>query len=322
MKRLLRIGTRGSKLALAQAIEVKQALEKAHANLTCELTILKTSGDDFTAWKAKDAAQGKKNPPAMKGLFVKEIEEALMDGRIELAVHSVKDLQTDLPEELKISAVLKRQDPRDALVSKTGATLKDLPAGTSVGASSLRRQTQLMRIRRDLEPIAIRGNVDTRLRKLNAGECGALILAACGLIRLGLSKKISEYLSIADMLPAPGQGALGVEIRADNEELDGLLQKVNDPATHSEIQAERALLRALGGSCQVPIGALAHVDGQAITLEGAVLSPDGLKLIRKSVSGSKEAAEKLGKELASHLRAAGADRLLYGQWTDKQKIDR
>lgn len=315
MNSSIRIGTRSSALALAQATEVKVALEKAHPGLGCVLVTLKTSGDDFTAWK-KDARPEGGVP--LKGLFVKEIEEALLNGTIELAVHSVKDLQAELPPGLKLAAVPKRQDPRDALILREKGTVKSLAAGTKVGVSSLRRQSQLKRLRRDLELVSIRGNVDTRLGKLDKKECDALLLAACGLIRLGLSDRISEYLDPIHMIPAAGQGALGIEIRSDREDLLQLVQGVDDPNSHCEIEAERAFLKALGGGCSVPIGALARVSDTSLTLTGVVLSPDGLKVVRKEIVGSKQAAEKLGTELASHLRAAGADRLLYGQWAAKR----
>ena len=305
----LKIGTRGSKLALAQAEVVKAALEKAHSNLTCELKIIRTSGDDFSA--------GENRQDALKGLFVKEIEEALLEGRVDLAVHSVKDMETILPEGLKLAAVLSRGDPRDALVSREGRRLKELPAGTRVGASSLRRQAQLRRLRRDLEFVPTRGNVDTRLKKLDAGEVDALILAACGLIRLGLSSRITESLNPEEILPAPGQGALGIEIRADRREIEELVEAVDHLASRQAVEAERAVLRALGGSCRVPIGALAIVEGETLKLEGVVLSPDGQKAVRKQIAGSRRAAERLGSDLASHLRAVGADRLLYGAWATK-----
>lgn len=311
MKRLLRIGTRGSKLALAQAKEVKLALEKAHPDLTCEFTVLKTSGDDFTAGKPSAAA----GTTTIKGLFVKEIEDALLEDRAELAVHSVKDLATEMPEGLRLAAVLKREDPRDALVTKAGgASLKTLAAEVAVGASSLRRQSQLKRARRDLELRPIRGNVDTRLRKLDAGEYGALILAGCGLRRLGLEKRISEWIDTAVMVPAPGQGALAVQIKQSNEDVARFVSALDHADSHWEVIAERALLRALGGSCQVPVGALARVTGENLTMTAVVLSPDGLKAVKKEIAGSKKQAERLGKDLASHLRAAGADRLLYGNW--------
>ena len=308
----LRIGTRGSKLALAQAQLVKEALEKAGSGITCELQILKTSGDDFSTGESSALPA-----EALKGLFVKEIEEALLKGAIDLAVHSAKDMETELPKGLALAAVLKREDPQDALVTKNGWTLEELPANAAVGASSLRRQAQLMRLRRDLEIRPIRGNVDTRLRKLDEGEYDALILAACGLKRLGLQGRVSQFLEPNQMLPAPGQGVLAVEIREDRLDLAQLLKAVDHTNSHWEMTAERSLLKAVGGSCLVPIGALARVDGENLTLTGAVLSPDGLKQVRKEISGPKNKAERLGMELASHLRAAGADRLLYSHWAQK-----
>ena len=306
----LKIGTRGSKLALAQATQVKELLERSWPGTTAELVIIKTSGDDFSAGNSpvEEAA-------ALKGLFVKEIEEALLSGAVDLAVHSAKDMESDLPEGLSIGAVLKREDPRDALVSRSGGDLKSLPAGSRIGVSSLRRQAQLKRFRRDLEVMPVRGNVDTRLKKLDSQEYDGLILAAAGLKRLGLGGRISEPLDTAGFLPAPGQGALAIEIRSDRSELAGTVVALEDPASRWELEAERSLLKALGGSCRVPIGGLARVtDGNNLSLEGTVLSPDGLKAVRQSVAGPAKAAERLGKELASHLRAVGADRLLYGNW--------
>ncbi len=321
---LLRIGTRGSALALAQATEVKGALERAHPGVVCELTVIKTSGDDPSTSSGQvlrppevpDSGQALGTVPR-KGLFVKEIEEALFKGEIAMAVHSVKDLETTLPAGLRLGGVLARQDPRDALVTRNGETLERLPAGTKVGISSLRRGAQLKRLRRDLEIVPIQGNVDTRLKKLETGGYGALILAACGLMRLERADRIAQFLDPAQMVPAAGQGALGIEIRADDREVASLIQSISDPDSFTEVQAERALLSALGVGCQVPVGALARVNGENLTLTGMVLSPDGLKAVRKEVSGPRSAAEKLGKELASHLRAAGADRLLYGQWEGK-----
>jgi hydroxymethylbilane synthase len=234
---------------------------------------------------------------------------------VELAVHSAKDLETDLPEGLEIAAVLKREDPRDALVTRGGGNLSSLPAGSRIGVSSLRRQAQLKRLRRDLEVLPIRGNVDTRLKKLDSQEYDALILAAAGLKRLGLSDRVSESLDPARFLPAPGQGTLAVEIRADRAEVAEKVRALDDASSRWELEAERSLLRALGGSCRVPVGGLARVtDGNNLSLEGVVLSPDGLKALRQSVAGPAKAAQRLGKELASHLRAMGADRLLYGKW--------
>ena len=306
MERLIRIGTRGSALAQAQAQMAKASLEKAHPGLRCELVVLKTTGDDPTLWEKEDSA--------VKGLFVKEIEEALLADRVDCGVHSVKDMETQLPSGLILGAILKREDPRDALISRDGKKLKDMPNGTSVGASSLRRQAQLNRIRRDLSPVDIRGNVESRLRKMDSGEVGALILAVAGLSRLGLSNRISEILDSSVMVPCTGQGALAIEIVEKKKEIAQLVQAVDHPDSRWEITAERALLKALGGNCRVPIGALARVDQDSLTLKAAVLSPEGLKLVKREISGPKEAAERLGKELASHLRAMGADRLLYGNW--------
>ncbi len=310
MTNSLKIGTRGSALAQAQAGLVKTALEKAQPGIVIELAVIKTTGDDFSA---ADKAAG----TAVKGLFVKEIEEALQDGRIDLAVHSAKDMESDLPAGLTLGAVLKREDSRDALVARDGSSLKGLPAGAKIGVSSLRRIAQLKRVRRDLEYVPIRGNVDTRLKKLDAGEVDAVVLAGCGLIRLGLSGRITEWLETAVCLPAVAQGALAVEVRADRADLQELLKILDDPASRSEIDAERALLSALGGNCRVPIGGLARAVDENLTLEGVVLSPDGLKAVRKQVTGSRKSARKLGIELASHLRAVGADRLLFGNWEKK-----
>ncbi|MBI3322689.1 MAG: hydroxymethylbilane synthase [Candidatus Omnitrophica bacterium] len=319
----LRIGTRGSKLALAQAGLVKEALERAHPGLVCELVTIRTSGDAVSAGEKPETRTGHNVPgtelrsddaAAMKGLFVKELEEALLEGKVDLAVHSAKDMETDLASGLAVAAVLKREDPRDALVARNGGGLKTLAAGAKMGVSSLRRAAQLKRLRRDLEFVEVRGNVDTRLRKLEEGQADALVLAAAGLIRLGLGARISESLDPAQFLPAPCQGALALEARADRADVAEAVKPLEDAGARAEFEAERALLKALGGNCRVPVGALARtVDGN-LTLEAVVLSPDGLKAVRKSVSGSRASAARLGRELASHLRAAGADRLLYGQW--------
>lgn len=325
-KRTVRIGTRGSQLALAQAGEIKTALEAVHPNLEVQLVTIKTSGDQSQQVPPGETAIKEPMAPfkgavgPLKGLFVKEIEEALIEGRIELAIHSAKDMETNLPDGLKLAAVPARQDPRDALVSRNGATLKELPAGSKVGVSCARRVAQLKRLRRDLELVPIRGNVDTRLKKLEEGRFDAVVLAACGLIRLGLQSKVNETLEPDQFLPAPGQGALGIEIRQDRQDLAELLKPLDASDSHDEVRAERALLKALGGSCQVPIGALGRVKEGSLTLSAVVLSPDGLKAIRKEMTGPKQAAEKLGIELASHLRAAGADRLLYSAWTTKGSL--
>ena len=316
----LRIGTRGSKLALAQAGLVREALEKAHPGLACELVTIRTSGDELSAKQpdpkigTRYIVPGTESELAVKGLFVKELEEALIEGKVDLAVHSAKDMETDLPKGLAVAAVLRREDPRDALVARDGGGLKELAVGARVGVSSLRRVAQLKRLRRDLEYVEVRGNVDTRLRKLEEGEADALVLAAAGLIRLGLSARISEALDPAQFLPAACQGALALEVRADRADVAEIVKALDHAGSRAEFEAERALLRALGGNCRVPVGALGRVSDENMTLEAVVLSPDGLKAVRKSVSGSRASAARLGMELASHLRAAGADRLLYGTW--------
>jgi len=309
----LSIGTRGSALALAQANEVRVALEARVAGMAAELVIIKTSGDDFTSFAKGTIPAGDQPPPSVKGLFVKELEEALLERRVDLAVHSVKDLPTELPAGLALGAVLARRDPRDAVVTRDGQPLDRLPAGARVGASSLRRQAQVRRLRRDVELIPIQGNVDTRLRKLDEGQYDAVILAVCGLLRLGLERRIAQRLEPRQMLPAPGQGALGVEVCADRTELRDLCAALDDAPTHWAIRAERALLKSLGGGCQVPMAALATLDGSGtLTLEGAVFATDGLRVIRQTLSGPQHEAERIGSTLASHLRAQGADRLLFG----------
>ena len=302
---VVKIGTRGSTLALAQAHEVKAAIERLAAT-SSEIVIIKTSGDDAPL----DVAPG----TDVKGMFVKELEEALLDGRIDLAVHSAKDLPTELPAGLILGAILARRDPHDAVSTRAGGPLAELAAGARVGASSLRRQAQVKRLRKDLEVLPIRGNVDTRLRKLDEGQYDAIILAACGLERLGLGARITQRLTSAQMLPAPGQGALAIELRADRPELAAVCAALDDARTRFAVIAERALLRSLGGGCQVPIAALGTIDDLGnLTLEGAVFTPDGQRVIRQSLSGAQESAERLGITLASHLRAKGADRLLFGQ---------
>lgn len=312
MSGTLKIGTRGSALALAQAGGIKTALEKVQPGLSVELVVIRTTGDTLTPETRAQAGT------ALKGLFVKEIEEALLDRRIDLAVHSVKDLEAQLPEGLALRAVPRREDPRDAVVTRGMSSLKELPAGAHVGVSSLRRIAQLKRLRRDLEYLPIRGNVDTRLKKLDAGEYDAVVLAGCGLVRLGLKERISEWLETQVCLPAVGQGALGIEARTDRADLEKILSALDDPATHVEVDAERALLGALGGDCRVPVGGLAKAGEDNLVLEGVVLSPDGLKAIRRQVAGSRKSARALGIELASHLRAVGADRLLFGSWGAKK----
>jgi hydroxymethylbilane synthase len=282
---LLRIGSRGSKLALWQAEWVKARLEESgHA---CTIEIIKTTGD-----KILDVPLAKIGG---KGLFTKEIEEALLDRRVDLAVHSLKDLPTELPPGLALACIPQREDPRDAMV---GSTLAELSVGACVGTSSLRRAAQLRALRPDLEILDIRGNVDTRLRKQQEGQYDALVMASAGLTRLGLAQHIAEYLDPARFLPAVAQGALAIETRADEGPAWQACRALHDPRAGAEAAAERALLAGLGGGCQVPLGANARIDGSQLLLSAVVVSPDGQRLVRKQIAGSVQDAVALGEALA------------------------
>jgi hydroxymethylbilane synthase len=293
----LTIGSRGSQLALWQANWTKARLEAL--GFECDVEIIQTTGDKIT-----DVALSK---VGTKGLFTKEIEEALLDGRIDLAVHSLKDMPTDLPEGLILAAIPEREDPRDAIVGKK---LWELPQGATVGTSSLRRAAQMRVIRPDMRIENIRGNVDTRLRKLDEGQFDAILLAAAGLRRLGWQARIAETLEINDMCPAVGQGALAIETRADQgagHKACGLLE---DPTTRTCITAERALLAQLGGGCQVPVGAHATLVGGKLHLQAVVVSPDGAMVIKKSFDSLPAEAEELGKRGGDALLAEGGRQIL------------
>jgi len=297
------IGSRGSKLALWQANWVKSRLERRHPGLEVSIKIIKTTGD-----RIRDVALTKIGG---RGVFTKEIEEAMLRGQINIAVHSLKDLPTTLPEGLHIAAISKREDVRDALVARDGiGSLADLPAGAVVGTSSLRRQSQLRALRPDLQFRDLRGNVDTRLRKVAEGEYDAIILASAGLIRLGYAGRIIERLPVEKMLPAIGQGALAIETRVDDEETNRLVAFLNHKQTRAATLAERALLRSLGGGCQAPIAAVGLIEDGKLVLHALVASPDGTEIVRRRISGAPEEAEKLGARLASRLLKAGADRIL------------
>ncbi len=287
------IGTRGSQLALWQARWVQSQIEDAG------LLIIKTSGDRITAAALPEVGG--------KGLFTKEIEEALLDGRADVAVHSLKDLPTEMDPRLVIAAVPSREDVRDALVGYTVATL---PLGARVGTGSPRRAAQLRHIRPDLAVESIRGNVDTRLRKLDEGQYDAIVLAAAGLRRLGLADRIAEYLSPKIMCPAVGQGALGIQCRAGDSETIRRLMALDDAGTRAEVAAERALLAELGGGCRVPIGGSARIEGGTLRLTAVVASPDGGRLVRAAVEGSVLDPEALGREAARDLLARGAAQIL------------
>ena len=298
----LRIGTRGSQLALYQANWVKEKLAQAYPHLKVTLIKIKTTGD-----KIQDAPLAKIGG---KGLFVKEIEEALMKKGIDLAVHSIKDVPTELPKGLHLSAITKREDPRDVFISKDGTLLKNLPQGAKIGTSSLRRQAQLLHFRGDFEMIPLRGNLDTRLKKLKTMSLDGIILAYAGVKRLGLEERITEIISTEISLPAIGQGALGIETRMDDEEVEERIRFLNDPLSAIAISAERAFLKKLGGGCQVPIAAFGQIVGSTLQIDGMVGTIDGKRLIRHHLEGTLEEAESLGIQLAEVLLNKGAEEIL------------
>jgi hydroxymethylbilane synthase len=301
----LRIGTRGSALALWQANFIREELKRLHG-LDAELVRIKTSGDNF---QNKSIAQiGEQT--GTKGVFIKEIEDALLAGTIDLAVHSMKDVPTETPAGLIFAAITEREDPRDCLISRNGETLASLSRGARLGTSSLRRQAQLKLYREDLQVADLRGNVDTRLRKLEMGEFDAIVLAVAGVKRLGAAAKISEVLSGDLMLPAVGQGALGIETRASDADITQLVTALDHASTRACVLAERAVLRTLEGGCQLPLGAWAREQDGALHLEAGVFSADGSEFARRDIRGRVETAENLGERLGHILLDAGADRIL------------
>ena len=296
------IGTRGSQLALWQANWVKDTLESRHPGLTCELAVIKTKGD-----KILDVPLAKVGG---KGLFVKEIEEALLRGDIDLAVHSMKDMPADLPEGLTIGAVPRRETPFDVLISKDGRPLADLDRGAVIGTSSLRRGAQLLHARPDLAIRSLRGNVPTRLRKLKEDNLDAIVLAAAGVKRMGLADHISQVIPENIMLPAVGQGALCIETREADPRITPLVAALEDPATRSAVLAERSFLKKLMGGCQVPIAAYATINGKLLTLASLVANLSGTRVIRSLRKGGVETASKLGLDAAEELLFRGADKIL------------
>jgi hydroxymethylbilane synthase len=294
----LRIGSRGSQLALWQANHVAALLRaKGH---TVEIEVIKTTGDKITSVALAKVGT--------KGMFTKEIEDALHEKRVDLAVHSLKDVPTDLAQEFELAAIMKREDPRDAFISVKFSSLEELPHGAKVGTSSLRRQCQLKSVRPDLEVFPLRGNVDTRLRKLESGEYDAIILAAAGVLRLGLETHVRSRISADVMCPAVGQGALAIEIRRGDQQTKTLLAFLNDADTHAAIDCERALLGSLGGGCQVPIGAYAEKRGDRLYLRAMVGRPDGSQILREQANGTD--GVKLGRETAQTLLWRGGDKIL------------
>jgi hydroxymethylbilane synthase len=299
---ILRIGTRGSKLALVQSEWVKREVQARHPDVRVELVRIKTKGD-----KILDAPLSKVGG---KGLFVKEIEEALLRKDVDLAVHSMKDVPAELEQGLQLSVYPKREDPRDAFVSRRFRSVKELPQGASVGTSSLRRSAQLLHLRPDLQIAPLRGNVDTRLKKLDSGDLHGIVLAAAGLNRLGLSERITALLPPDSVLPAIGQGVLGLEVREDDQPTKDLVSFLNDPETELAARVERAFLKELEGGCQVPVAGYARVERDRILMDGLVAELDGSVILRQQRSGARENPEELGVALARQLKAAGADRIL------------
>ncbi len=300
--RTLKIATRKSPLAMWQANFVKDRLETLYPELQVELVPMSTQGD-----KILDTPLAKVGG---KGLFVKELETAMLEGRADIAVHSMKDVPVEFPEGLGLHTICEREDPRDAFVSNRFTAIDELPQGAVVGTSSLRRQCQLRAARPDLVIRDLRGNVNTRLAKLDAGEYDAIILAAAGLKRLEMAHRITAFIEPEQSLPANGQGAVGIECRLDDHELHALLAPLEHPETRIRVLTERAMNRALQGGCQVPIGAYALVEGEEVWLRGLVGSPDGSRVIRDEIRGPLADGEALGHTLAQRLLADGADAIL------------
>ena len=299
---MLKLGTRGSPLALCQAGLVSEGLSRQWPGLQVVIVPIQTSGDKFLDVVLSQVGG--------KGLFVKEIEEALLDNRIDLAVHSMKDLPAELAPGLREGAVMCRENPLDALIARNSLRFTELPHGARIGTSSLRRQVQLLHRRQDLQIVPLRGNVGTRLKKLETLDIEAVVLAAAGLIRLGLQDRITECLQPDLCLPAIGQGALAIEIREDDQRVAELIETLNHRETRQVTMAERAFLRRLGGSCVTPIAAFGHIEGEVLGLTGMVASLDGKRMVRQAIQGETSAPEQAGQALAEVLLAAGAEEIL------------
>ena len=300
----IRIATRQSRLAVWQAKDVARRLRTLHPGLRCDLVKLTTRADRFVD-RPLAAIGG-------KALFVKELEQAMLEGRADIAVHSMKDVPLEFPEGLHLPVVIERANPLDGVVSPSGHCLASLPKGARVGSSSLRRQCQVRSVRPDLEVGPIRGNVDTRLEKLDGGEFDALILACSGLERLGLTDRISEALPVEVMVPAIGQGAMGIECRQGDTPVELAISNLNHVPSWRAVRAERAMNLSINGNCHAPIGAYATLHGRELRLDGLVGSIDGRTILRESAAGDAGDPESLGAEVAARLRAAGASTLLAG----------
>jgi len=301
MVKRLRIGSRGSKLAVLQAESVRNQLLVNNADVECEMVTIATTGDRNTA-VSLDQLGG-------DGVFVKEIEEALLGNEIDIAVHSLKDMLTTLPEGLILAAVPLRVDPRDVLISPYGK-LEDLPPGARIGTGSIRRVVQLRAIRPDLEISNLRGNIDTRIRKAFSGEFDGIVMAAAALLRLDMEDRITEYLPVTDFVPAVGQGALGIEIRCEDDWLMKMIKPLNDQPSWQSITAERAFLRALGGGCRAPIAALGIIEHGILKINGIVANTAGDRIMRDGIEGNPGDPDATGKSLASKMIDLGADELI------------
>ena len=303
MKQALRIGTRGSKLALWQANFISGLISDKYPELQTEIQIIKTTGDAILSSPLSEIGG--------KGVFVKEIEEGLLSRQIDIAVHSMKDVPTILPQGLSIGAVAKRHDPRDALVSKEGQALSKLPEGARVGTGSLRRASQLLHHYPGFKIVSIRGNVDTRIRKLKEGhEYDAIVLAMAGLQRMGLGEEVTEIIAPEEVLPAPGQGIIAIECREDDPETMDILRAINHNETEYQAISERAFLLRLGGDCNVPVGCYALLNKDSINLRGIISSPDGKVLIKREANAPIDEARQLGGQLAELILDGGGDKIL------------
>ena len=297
MKKRLRIGSRGSKLAVIQAESIRDQLALLNPKIDFEMVTVSTTGDQNTTVSLEQLGG--------EGVFVKELEDALLREEIDIAVHSLKDMLSTIPEGLRLAAVPQRVDPRDIIISKIGK-LEELPNGSKIGTGSQRRAVQILALRPDLEICGLRGNIDTRIKKAFSDGLDGIIMAAAALIRLEMQGKITEYLSSEDFIPAVGQGALGVEIRADDADTYEIVVPLNHELTWQSVVAERAFLRALGGGCRAPIAALGTVEDGTLRLNGIVSDPEGNKILRASVEGSTLNPEEIGEELASKMIKLGA----------------
>ncbi len=302
MNRQIRIGTRGSLLAVAQAERVASELRRRYPELTPVLVKIKTSGDMFAHIPLSHVGG--------KGLFIKEIEEALLDGQVDVAVHSMKDVPTEIAPGLSIAAILEREDASDVLISRRGEKLDALPSGARIGTSSLRRQAQLLHFRPDLTVVPLRGNLDTRLRKLDTEGLDAIVVAAAGVYRLGRQQEVTEVLPLEISLPAVGQGALGLEIRAQDQRIRDLVEPMTHGPSALTIAAERAFLKRLGGGCQVPIAAYGRLEGAELRLVALVINPDGTGVVRGERKGPSALAEEIGFAIGEELLRRGADRII------------